>query len=332
MSSTMETMPAPAQNAPAKTDKIGAFAQRFASSVGTALPKHMTTERFIRALTTCMRRTPKLAECDFNTLGAAVTTAAQLGLTPDLNGSCYLLPFQNKGKMECQLIVGYQGLIDLCFRSGLIKSIRADVVCEGDEFDYEDGINPKLRHKRDLHSKRGEPYAVYAVAETKDGGLEYVVLDKYEIAEVKNASRGGNSSYSPWNGPFQTEMWKKTAIRRLCKLLPKSTDLLSALDFENHEDGEYNKNRAREVEVSVAPDPLAAGRHTRRAKTEPQKTEQPAEDPEQEELKQLIAYCEKAAEMFPEAAEIWHGSVIDQNDINVMRQVKTAIAAVTSER
>jgi hypothetical protein len=75
--------------------------------------------------------------------------AAALGLDCSGNlGSGYLVPFYNNKirAMEATFIPGYRGLLDLARRSGEIEDIFAECVYESDEFDYELGATPRLRH------------------------------------------------------------------------------------------------------------------------------------------------------------------------------------------
>jgi recombination protein RecT len=51
--------------------------------IATALPKHMTPERMVRAALTAMLRTPALAQCDQTSFMQAMLTLSQLGLEPD---------------------------------------------------------------------------------------------------------------------------------------------------------------------------------------------------------------------------------------------------------
>lgn len=51
----------------------------------------------------------------------------------------------------------------------------------------------------------------------------FVYLSKADIEKVRNASKAGDSKYSPWNTWYE-EMAKKTAIKRMCKLLPLSVE------------------------------------------------------------------------------------------------------------
>jgi hypothetical protein len=55
-------------------------------------------------------------------------------------------------------------------------------------------------------------------------------MPKEEVMKVKAASPSAGSNYSPWNGPFELEMWRKTAIRRLSKTLPMNTETRQLLE------------------------------------------------------------------------------------------------------
>lgn len=218
-------------------------------SYAAALPKHVTNEQFARALLTSFRKIPELTQCTQGSIGGAVVTAAQLGFMIGLNGSCWLIPY---GK-ECTLIIGYQGYIDLCYRSGLVESITADVVCERDKFTFRQGIDPILDHQPEIRGDRGDFFAVWAAARVKGASQSsFVVLNKNEVMRIKATSKAKNDS-APWK-KWPEEMWKKTAIKRLIKLLPKSVDLAHALDFENQQE-----ERWAESEI-LEDDPFAQGR------------------------------------------------------------------------
>ncbi|MFQ9380722.1 MAG: recombinase RecT [Escherichia coli] len=51
---------------------------------------------------------------------------------------------EKSGKKNVQLIIGYRGMIDLARRSGQIASLSARVVREGDEFNFEFGLDEKV--------------------------------------------------------------------------------------------------------------------------------------------------------------------------------------------
>ncbi len=70
-------------------------------------------------------------------------------------GQAYLIPYNNKGAMECQFQIGYKGLIDLSYRNPQMQIISAQVVYENDEFEYELGLNPKAGSPPCIKGPRG---------------------------------------------------------------------------------------------------------------------------------------------------------------------------------
>lgn len=189
-----------------------------------AMPRGVEATMLVRDALTCLRMAPKLAECRTNTVLGALMTCAQLGLRPGVLGHAYLIPF----KGSAQLVIGYQGLIDLAFRSGRVVSISARTVYTSDHFELEyraDGDH--MVHRPRLDGPRGEPRMYYARAQLADGG--YAMTDPMSHDEmVSYRSRHALSKTGPWYDHFEA-MAHKTVIRRLAKLLPKSVELASAL-------------------------------------------------------------------------------------------------------
>lgn len=198
-------------------------------AIKSALPRHMTPERMCRVALNTIRRTPELLECAPETMVAAIVEASSLGLEIDSRGQAYLVPFRNKntGRREVQLIPGYKGLADLAYRSGRVDSIFAEVVCENDKFRFSLGLNPTLEHTPSLED-RGKLIAVYAVARMKESAPQFVVMGKGDIDKIKKASKASGGPWRDW----EAEMWKKTAIRRLCKMLPLSPEMQRAVSLD----------------------------------------------------------------------------------------------------
>lgn len=211
-----------------KTPKtIREYVKSMEGEIAKALPSVITPERFTRITLSALSTTPKLAECSPKSFLAAMMTAAQLGLEPNTPlGQAYLIPFRNHGVLECQFQLGYKGLIDLAYRSGMVKLIQANVVCENDEFTYELGLEPKLQHVP-AKADRGAPVCFYAVFHTKGGGYGFAVMSR---EDVEAHARKYSKAYS--NGPWQTnfeEMAKKTVLKRALKYAPLKTDFVRAL-------------------------------------------------------------------------------------------------------
>ena len=197
-----------------------------------ALPRHLTPDRFIRLVMTEIARNPKLLECTPNSLFGAVIQSAQLGLEIGLLGQAYLVPFQNRkrGTVEVQFIPGYKGLISLTRRSREISTIQSHVVYKEDRFEYAYGLEPKLIHVPSEKTDPGPIVYFYAIGKMKDGGTQFEVMSKVRMDQHRDHySRAAKEG--PWVTNYE-EMGQKTVLRRLCKLLPMSVEMQTAVALD----------------------------------------------------------------------------------------------------
>lgn len=221
------------QNATAKTAvaKTGTslkdYITKMQGEIAKALPSVITPERFTRITLSALSTNPQLQQCTPGSFLGAMMTAAQLGLEPNTPlGQAYLIPFRNKGVLECQFQLGYKGLLDLAYRSGEISVIQAHTVYAKDEFEYELGLEPKLKHKPHMGADKGEPIAFYALFRTKDGGFGFEVMSVEDVrAHAKKYSKAFGSGFSPWQTNFE-EMAKKTVLKKVLKYAPLKSDFV----------------------------------------------------------------------------------------------------------
>ncbi len=202
-------------------------------AIEKALPRVMTPERFSRIVMTAMSSNQQLQQTTPQSFLGAMMTAAQLGLEPNTPlGQAYLIPFKNKGILECQFQLGYKGLIDLAYRSGEVKTIQAHVVNENDGFEFSYGLNPTLEHHPTMEKEKGDPAWVYAVFNTKDGGYGFEVMSIEDVrSHAKKYSQSYSSSYSPWSRNFE-EMAKKTVLKKVLKYAPLKTEFVLELSSD----------------------------------------------------------------------------------------------------
>lgn len=193
--------------------------------VALALPKYMTPERMLRVAVTALKNNPRLLECTEGSLINSVTQAAELGLEVNSPlGYAYLVPYKD----QCTLQIGYRGFINLAHRSGKISSMAAEVVYEKDQFAVQLGTNRGLLHVPSLGGDRGRKLGAYATVLFKDGSTDFEYMDADEIALIKSRSAGARQKGGPWDTD-ESEMWRKTPIRRLAKRLPMTADDQSLL-------------------------------------------------------------------------------------------------------
>lgn len=222
-----------------------------------ALPGVMTPERFTRIALSALNNTPKLQQCTPMSFIAALLNAAQLGLEPNTPlGQAYLIPYKNKGILECQFQIGYKGLIDLAYRSGQIQTIQAHCVYENDEFEYEYGLNATLSHKP-IATDRGEPAFFYGMFKTINGGYGFSVMSRMEMEQfAATYSKAYDSEYSPWKTSFE-DMAKKTVVKQALRYAPIKTEFQRALSTDETIKSRIDANMA-EVENEVFFDMAAA--------------------------------------------------------------------------
>jgi len=182
------------------------------------------SERFARVAMTELRRTPKLYECDPLSFLGSLMLAAQLGLEPGPLGHVYLVPF----KRECTFILGYKGMVDLAYRSGLVKDIATGIVHEGDAFEWREGTRPFLDHTPSGPPAERDWSHAYAVARLKTGGTVFRVIFPEDVEKAMKRSQNADSPYSPWTTD-RPAMVRKTAVRRLSPMLPQSPAFAQAM-------------------------------------------------------------------------------------------------------
>lgn len=217
-----QTAMAPAENNGKKN--IQDLIKVMAPAIKKALPSVLTPERFTRMTLSALSASKDLQSCTPESFLGAMMTAAQLGVEPNTPlGQAYLIPYKNfkRGVMECQFQLGYKGLIDLAYRSGMVSNIQAHTVYSNDRFDYTLGLEPKLEHVPAL-GNRGDPIYYYAVVRMKDGGYCYAVMSR---DDVDSFARKKSKAYSsgPWKSDFN-EMAKKTVLKRALKYAPMKSD------------------------------------------------------------------------------------------------------------
>ena len=215
-----------------KSMSIADMIKALEPEIKKALPSVITPERFTRMALSSLNNNPKLAECTQMSFLAALMSAAQLGLEPNTSlGQAYLIPYNNKGVLECQFQIGYKGLIDLVYRNSNVQTIQAHAVYENDYFEYELGLNSKLIHKPALRD-RGKIILFYALFKLNNGGYGFEVMSKEDIDNhAQIYSKGFASSYSPWKTDYES-MAKKTVIKKLLKYAPLKTDVLRAINSD----------------------------------------------------------------------------------------------------
>ncbi len=226
---------------------------QFKSELKKSIQGELTPERILRVALTAAVKNEKLAQADPASWALALLTSSQLGLEPDgVHG--HLVPFWNSKRncYEVQFMPGYQGFIQAAYKHPKVKSVMADVVYDADFFEYERGLDMKLRHKPSETDEPGELRAAYAICEIEGGGKAWVVLLPRDIRRIKASSQSAKNDSSPWN-LHTGAMWKKSAIRELAKYMPHSQALQNLIEQDDKDNNPEQYSDGVTVDIPPAP-------------------------------------------------------------------------------
>lgn len=229
------TDPKAALQAPAKKP-VPPVQQALERSVGqfqSALGDPRKAERFARAALTACKLGYNLMNCTPQSVVASCMKAAQLDLEVGQElGQAYLIAYGN----DCQLQLGWQGLLELAQRSGVIETVVVEDVRENEEFSQQKGTAPKLVHVPVWNQDPGEVVGYYAAVTTVNGGRYFVAWDKQRCMEH---GRKYSKSFGEQSSPWKTNpdaMCRKTVLKQVLKLIPKSVEVKRALAADDRVD------------------------------------------------------------------------------------------------
>lgn len=238
------------KNKPTVSDLFHRYMQFYTSKILPAYLRkyNITTDEFVERTLNLVRNNEKLVRCLVEnpaSLFASILFGAEYGLIASEGiQHFFIIPYnvqQENGNriMTAKPQIGYQGCVHILTRSGKVKSIQAECVFKGDTFEYELGLDRKLKHIPNLSGeKKSENIEyVYSVAKMNDGEKEFTVLTKGQVIAIQNLAKTVNSLY--FNDARDPNNWmiKKTAIKQLAKLLPKEMEVQKAFDYDSKIEG-----------------------------------------------------------------------------------------------
>lgn len=229
---------------------IKAALEKNKQAMAEVIPSYLSPDRLLSLALLSIRKTPALQECPISTLLGCVVEASRLGL--ELGGSlgqAYLVPFKEKGQPMAQMIIGYRGFVELMRRSGDVSSIRAVIVHQRDHFTLREGLEQVIDHVPYLEGDPGPMRFVYAVAKfSRSGDYQAIFMTKAEVDTVRARSRAGASG--PWSTDYE-EMAKKTAVRRLAKLMPLTVEAAEAIERDDESNYDVDSTAVEVVQESA---------------------------------------------------------------------------------
>lgn len=203
--------------------KVSVF-QKTADQIQTYAKKIVPDDRageFWTQISIMAKQSPAIRNARPDSFITAMLACVTLDLMPNTpEGLAYIIPYKD----SVQFQIGYKGLMRLAYRSGEVVRINTEVVYDGDEFEYELGLEPKLRHIPNREVKRTDTSLIthaYAVIKLKNGETFFEVMDRSELDKIKEFAKASTTD-APWNKWF-AEQCKKTVLKRAFKLIPSST-------------------------------------------------------------------------------------------------------------
>lgn len=196
-----------------------------------------------------MNKKPVLQSCTRASIENALVEMVTSGLSMQKK-QCY--PVAYGGKLQCQKSV--YGNTCIARRYGL-KDITAEVIYEGDTFEYEivDGKKKVVTHKQDFENIDNDKVkGAYAIATMDDGSILTEVMN---IKQIKQAWKQGFGYKENGNGThqkFTDQMAMKTVKNRLLKQINNTYGSFYDENYDNEEElPSYDERMQADVDYNI---------------------------------------------------------------------------------
>jgi len=186
---------------------------------------------------------PALEVCSKASIANALLDMVVQGLSP-AKTQCYFIVYGD----QLQLNRSYFGTQAVLKRLTNVKDIWANVIFDGDVFDYEiaGGREKLLKHETNFLNRDNDILGAYAVVKTSDDEEILTVMTRKEIETSWSQAKTKNVQ-----NKFPQEMAKRTVINRAAKAFINTSDdsdlLVEAIN--NSTENEYDNER-----VDVTPE------------------------------------------------------------------------------
>lgn len=162
------------------------------------------------------------ANIDANSVYYAALQAARVGLTLCPFNKLALFVVRNDGmNAYAEYMPTYHGYIKLACDSGLVQQITSSCVFRDDNFTYHGAFKLPDHSTKTLSDRiedRGELDGSFAIAILNSGVVFCEKLSADELNEIQEKMRM-SLNFTVWDSVFVHQMYRKSAIRRLMRLL-----------------------------------------------------------------------------------------------------------------
>ncbi len=217
------------------------------TGVEALLPKHIPFDNFIQVAAIAYLKTPELSNATQDSLMMALASCAKDGLVPDgkeAHINTYNKNIGTRQNPNYVTVAEYEpmieGILKRVHASGEVEFITADTVFPEDEFSYfvnDEGVH--IYHKPDFDVQRTQNRIklFYAVAKLKSGEVKAAVMTRSDVEKVRSSSKAKNGS--AWTQWFD-RMGLKSVARRLCRHLPKGSEIFRSMDKDELDTAEID--------------------------------------------------------------------------------------------
>ncbi|MGL6186054.1 MAG: recombinase RecT [Clostridium chrysemydis] len=181
---------------------------------------------------------PVLQTCTKASICNALLDMTIQGLSP-AKKQCYFVPYGGK----LQLMKSYLGNIAATKRLKGVKDVFANIIWEGDEFEYklnlETGLIEIVKHEQKFENIGKKILGAYAIVVREDAQNYVEVMNMEQIRNAWNQGAAKGNSQAHKN--FGEEMAKKTVINRACKRFVNTSDDSDTLIESINRTSEYRE-------------------------------------------------------------------------------------------
>lgn len=233
--------------------------RRVRDGLAAVAGKYLGPERMLKLCVNAVKRTPRLLECDAQSVLGAMMASTALGLEPNTpQQQAFLIPYKRNVKRgsewsavtECQFQIGARGYVTLAYRSPYIAALAAEAIHEGDVFEHGLGSHTFLKYAKTLR-ERGPLVGAFSHVRLREQlGESACVLPLDELLKIRarsetyralqaSAAAGSDKraqdklAETPWV-MWEDDMAAKSAIKKHAKQLPIASgdSLLAAANLE----------------------------------------------------------------------------------------------------
>lgn len=203
-------------------DKFTELMEREKTQLVSQLPIYINPDRWFALALELRKFMEGSKRCTPESLYKAASDVARWGL--EIGEDVYIIPYYNKDlkAYEAQAQPSYRGLMYRAIEAGVCAHMYAEVVRDGDTFEFVSGSKRAVTHVP--LGKGDKLVAAYSVATLANGIQDIEVLYPRDVDEIKaqairmNERAGGQGLGPAWKA-FEGEMWKAKVIKRHCKRL-----------------------------------------------------------------------------------------------------------------